>query len=215
MKDIVAKPPVQQKPPGAAPKPQVIRNVVAAGPNEKVRYGSALREDDDINDVAAMGGVNLQEESQRILASSDIVGATRSCGDDVFLNSLALEKRIHVIAKKHGLDTVDSDVIKLMSHAVQEKLKGYIERLNIISEHRAEPPAFKAEPAKFEPTSDVRSQLRFLDELDKLEKKRHEEHERELLIRVAKSRSKVEDPEQQKLKQRAKEVGAIFECLCV
>lgn len=30
--------------------------------------------DDDINDVAAMGGVNLAEESQRILGSTDMIG---------------------------------------------------------------------------------------------------------------------------------------------
>ncbi|XP_022646645.1 transcription initiation factor TFIID subunit 4-like isoform X5 [Varroa jacobsoni] len=176
------------------------------GAAEKVRYGSALREDDDINDVAAMGGVNLQEESQRILASSELVGATRSCGDDVFLFSVALEKKITQIAVKHGVDTVDPEVIKLVSHAVQEKLKGYLERLNIASEHRAEPPAFKADAARFEQTTDPRAQLRFVEELDKLERKRHEEHEREMLLRVAKSRSKMEDPEQLKLKQRAKEM---------
>lgn len=30
--------------------------------------------DDDINDVAAMGGVNLAEESQRILGSTEMIG---------------------------------------------------------------------------------------------------------------------------------------------
>lgn len=113
---------------------------------------------------------------------------------------------------KHGLESVDSDVVKLVSHAVQEKLKGYLERLNIASEHRAEPPAFKADPARFEQTTDPRAQQRFVEELDKLERKRHEEHEREMLLRVAKSRSKMEDPEQLKLKQRAKEVNLPTSC---
>lgn len=39
-----------------------------------------------------------------------------------------------------------------------------------------------------------------------MEKKRHEEQEREMLLRAAKSRSKLEDPEQVKLKQKAKEM---------
>lgn len=30
--------------------------------------------DDDINDVAAMGGVNLAEETQRILGSTEMIG---------------------------------------------------------------------------------------------------------------------------------------------
>ena len=37
-------------------------------------------------------------------------------------------------------------------------------------------------------TQDIKQQLRFLEDLDKMEKKRHEEAERELLLRAAKSR---------------------------
>lgn len=53
----------------------------------------------------------------------------------------------------------------------------------------------------------MKGQLKFLEELDKVERKRHEEQERELLLRAAKSRSKSEDPEQVKLKAKAKEVS--------
>lgn len=59
---------------------------------------------------------------------------------------------------------------------------------------------------RYEVTQDVRAQLKFLEDLDKVERKRHEEQERELLLRAAKSRAKTEDPEQAKLKAKAKEV---------
>ena len=59
----------------------------------------------------------------------------------------------------------------------------------------------------YEISHDIRGQLRFLEELDKVERKRHDEMERELLLRAAKSRSKSEDPEQVKLKAKAKEVS--------
>lgn len=59
---------------------------------------------------------------------------------------------------------------------------------------------------KYEVAQDVRSQIKFLEELDKMEKRRHEEQEREMLLKAAKSRSKLEDPEQLKLKQKAKEM---------
>lgn len=55
---------------------------------------------------------------------------------------------------------------------------------------------------RYEMTSDVRGQIKFLEELDKAEQKRHEEVEREILLRAAKSRSKTEDPEQAKLKAK-------------
>lgn len=52
-------------------------------------------------------------------------------------------------------------------------------------------------------------QLKFLEDLDKAERKKHEELEREMLLRAAKSRSKTEDPEQAKLKAKAKEMQRV------
>ncbi|XP_043937821.1 transcription initiation factor TFIID subunit 4-like [Protopterus annectens] len=54
--------------------------------------------------------------------------------------------------------------------------------------------------------TDVRSQLKFFEQLDRLEKQRKDEQEREILLKVAKSRSRQEDPEQARLKQKAKEM---------
>lgn len=53
------------------------------------------RDDDDINDVASMAGVNLSEESARILATnSEHVGVVmRSCKDESFLSTSLLTQR--------------------------------------------------------------------------------------------------------------------------
>lgn len=171
---------------------------------EKRTY-SSLRDDDDINDVAAMGGVNLVEESQRILASNaEIVGTQiRSCKDENFLFTSPLQRRITSIAVKYGIEEIPSDVVALISHATQERLKTLVQKLGIVAEHRLE--NIKTD-SRYEVTQDVKAQLKFLEELDRLEKKRHEEQEREILLRAAKSRSKMEDPEQLKLKQKAKEM---------
>jgi len=55
-----------------------------------------FRDDDDINDVASMAGVNLNEESARILATnSELVGThIRSCKDEAFLHPGLLHRRI-------------------------------------------------------------------------------------------------------------------------
>lgn len=93
--------------------------------------------DDDINDVAAMGGVNLAEESQRILGQTEYVGTQiRSCKDEVFLNLPALQAKIRSIVAKHGLDEPSNEVSVLISHATQERLKNIVEKLAVIAEHR-------------------------------------------------------------------------------
>ncbi|KAH8314139.1 hypothetical protein KR067_011211, partial [Drosophila pandora] len=160
--------------------------------------------DDDINDVAAMGGVNLAEESQRILGCTENIGTQiRSCKDEVFLNLPALQARIRAITTDAGLDEPTQDVAVLISHACQERLKNIVEKLAVIAEHRID--VIKLDP-RYETAKDVRGQIKFLEELDKAEQKRHEELEREMLLRAAKSRSRVEDPEQAKMKARAKEM---------
>ncbi|XP_017043306.1 transcription initiation factor TFIID subunit 4 isoform X3 [Drosophila ficusphila] len=165
---------------------------------------SSMYGDDDINDVAAMGGVNLAEESQRILGCTENIGTQiRSCKDEVFLNLPALQARIRAITSEAGLDEPSQDVAVLISHACQERLKNIVEKLAVIAEHRID--VIKLDP-RYEAAKDVRGQIKFLEELDKAEQKRHEELEREMLLRAAKSRSRVEDPEQAKMKARAKEM---------
>ncbi|KAH8398400.1 hypothetical protein KR215_012023 [Drosophila sulfurigaster] len=165
---------------------------------------SSMYGDDDINDVAAMGGVNLAEESQRILGCTENIGTQiRSCKDEVFLNLPALQARIRAITAERGLEEPSQDVAVLISHACQERLKNIVEKLAVIAEHRID--VIKLDP-RYEAAKDVRGQIKFLEELDKAEQKRHEELEREMLLRAAKSRTRVEDPEQAKMKARAKEM---------
>lgn len=63
------------------------------------------RDDDDINDVTSMAGVNLNEESARIMATNfDLVGTQiQSCKDEPFLAAIPLHKRILEMGEKHVL----------------------------------------------------------------------------------------------------------------
>lgn len=65
----------------------------------------SFRDDDDINDVASMAGVNVCEENARILAtSSEFVGrVTRSCKDEAFLSASSLTRRALEIGETHKL----------------------------------------------------------------------------------------------------------------
>ncbi|KFP61427.1 Transcription initiation factor TFIID subunit 4B, partial [Cariama cristata] len=173
----------------------------------KIKENGAIsfRDEDDINDVTSMAGISLSEENACILATkSELVGtAIRSCADEPFLSSEALQKKILNIGKRHDIMELNSDVVNLISHATQERLRGLLEKLTVIAQHRVS--THKGSDRYFV-SSDTKAQLRFLEKLDHLEKQRKDEEEREMLLRAAKSRSNKEDPEQLRLKQKAKEV---------
>ncbi|KAL7985634.1 hypothetical protein Chor_004204, partial [Crotalus horridus] len=179
--------------------------------------GGSFRDDDDINDVASMAGVNLSEESARILATnSELVGTlTRSCKDETFLLPTPLQRRILEIGKKHGITDIHPDVVSYVSHATQQRLQNLVEKVSETAQQRNI--SYK-DDERYEQASDVRAQLKFFEQLDQIEKQRKDEQEREILMRAAKasalgyrhvaveSRSRQEDPEQLRLKQKAKEM---------
>ena len=96
-----------------------------------------------------------------------------------------------------------------MSHATQARLKTLLEKLSVVAEHRMD--VVRLEGDRYEVTQDVRGQLRFLSDLDRLERRRHDEAERDLLMRAAKSRTKTEDPEKERLRAKAREMQRLEE----
>lgn len=167
--------------------------------------GGTFRDDDDINDVASMAGVNLNEENARILAtSSELVGTKiRSCKDEAFLPTGLLHRRIMDTAKKLGVTEVPGEVVNYISHATQSRLRSLLEKVSLVAQHRGE--GGKDEEWA-EQSSDVRAQLRFFEQLERMEKQRKDDQEREILLKAAKSRARQEDPEQARLKAKAKEM---------
>ncbi|NXY72252.1 TAF4B factor, partial [Glareola pratincola] len=171
----------------------------------KENGATSFRDEDDINDVTSMAGVNLNEENACILATnSELIGTViRSCADQPFLSSEALQKKILNIGKRHDIMELNSDVVNLISHATQERLRGLLEKLTVIAQHRV---STHKGSDRYVVSSDTRAQLKFLEKLDHLEKQRKAEEEREMLLRAVKSRSSKDDPEQLQLKQKVKEV---------
>ncbi|KAM6928927.1 transcription initiation factor TFIID subunit 4-like isoform 2-T2 [Lycodopsis pacificus] len=191
----------RSKPGLIVPQQQV---TLAQSPMLKEAGGGTFR-DDDINDVASMAGVNLSEESARILATnSELVGTvTRSCKDESFVSASLLTRRALEIGKKFGVGELGTDVINFISHATQQRLQSLMEKVSLVAQQKNT--TFK-EDERSQQVSDVRSQLKFFEQLDQMEKQRKEEQEREILLKAAKSRSRQEDPEQLRLKQKAKEM---------
>ena len=162
---------------------------------------------------------------QSILGATDNVGSViRSCKDESFLQSGLLHQRAARICRDQGLESPSQEVLNLISHATQERLKTLVSKLSVIAEHRLDIIKTEGEineiflrrelnwkifPGPYVVTQDVKQQLRFLEDLDKIEKKKHDEEEKELLLKAAKSRSKTDDPEKEKLKAKAKEIQSI------
>ena len=84
------------------------------------------------------------------------------------------------LASRNGLGDPSAEVVSLISHATQERLKTILEKLAVIAEHRME--VVKTD-ARYEVQQDVKGQLKFLEELDKLERRRHSEIQREMLFK--------------------------------
>ena len=114
--------------------PASASGVTSSGPQAS-SYSNAG--DEDINDVAAMGGVNLAEESQRMQGATDLIGTQiRSCRDETFLQTGQLKSRIAKICRDRGLEEPSPDVIAMVSHATQDRLKTLLEKLSVVAEHR-------------------------------------------------------------------------------
>ncbi|CAL8307628.1 unnamed protein product [Lota lota] len=182
------------------------RPSVPQQPTSKYAFrDTSYKEDDDINDVASMAGVNLKEESMRILASGGTVigSVVQSCHDKPFLSTGALHARILRAGEPLGVSDARPEVVTLVSNATQEFLRDLLEKLALVAEHRKT--SLKEDPRHTQVT-DIRAQLHFLEQVELLKRRRQEEEQRETLLRLARRRSNSEDPQQQQLRQRAKEM---------
>ncbi|KAM6947643.1 transcription initiation factor TFIID subunit 4 [Lycodopsis pacificus] len=173
--------------------------------NKLKEAGGTFKDEDDINDVASMAGVNLSEESANILATnSGLVGAvTHSCKDEAFLSFAFLQRRMQEIGRRYGVTDLGAEVVNFVSLATQQRLQNLMGKVTLVAQQKNV--NFK-EDDTHEQSSDVRAQLKFFEHLDQLEKQQKEEQEREILLKAAKSRARQEDPEQLRLKQKAKEM---------
>ncbi|XP_077572351.1 transcription initiation factor TFIID subunit 4-like isoform X2 [Stigmatopora nigra] len=176
-------------------------------PVNRVSSGS-YKEDDDINDIPSMAGVNLREENARGLIGAAVGSLVRSCQDRPFLSAGPALARILRTGRALGVTEVLPEAVALVSHATQERLRALLEKLSVAAQHRKAAPK---EDFRHERVNDARSQLRFLEDVEAYKKKKRDEEERERLMRLARSRSHAEDPFQQQMKQRAKEMQQMEE----
>lgn len=162
----------------------------------------SYKEDDDINDVASMAGVNLREENAQSL-TTQVGSVVQSCQDRPFLAPSTLLNRILQIGEPLGVTAVGPEVVELVSHATRERLHTLLEKLTVMALLRKN---LVKDDLLHSKVSDVRAQLKFLEDVETMKKKKKDQEEKERLLRLARSRSHIEDPVLLQLMQKAKEL---------
>ena len=98
--------------------------------------GSLSSTDDDINDVTAMGGVNLSDEARKLGTAEHVGSILRSARDTAFLQTGLLHQKVARICQEKGLAAPPQEVLNLISAATQERLKTCVSKLSVVAEHR-------------------------------------------------------------------------------
>ncbi|VDN01974.1 unnamed protein product [Thelazia callipaeda] len=112
------------------------------------------------------------------------------------LNGDVIARKIQRIMPDGGVP--QDEVITMISQAAESRLRIMLTKLAVVAEHRLEPlrnhPYYRA-------IDDARRQLRFVEELERLDYERKENREKEALIRLSKTRGKDKETLVEKAKQ--------------
>ncbi|XP_068175799.1 transcription initiation factor TFIID subunit 4-like isoform X2 [Antennarius striatus] len=140
----------------------------------------SYREDDDINDVTSMAGVNLREENAQILTT--VVGSVvQSCLDPPFLSPHPVVRRVLHKGQDLGVTDVCPEVVALLSHATQEFLRDLLQKLTWMAERRK---TMLKEDLWHAKVSDLCPHLRTLEEVGSVKTMGSDEEETERSLRL-------------------------------
>lgn len=127
---------------------------------------------------------------------------------------MCIRASFDVTGKKFGVSELGADVITCISHATQKRLQNLLEKVSHVAQLKNQnlkvmvagsntshslvnlvllvlctpdiSLSVHQEDGLYEQVSDVRAQLKFFEQLDRLERQRKEEQEREILLKAAK-----------------------------
>ncbi|KAM3725608.1 Transcription initiation factor TFIID subunit [Dirofilaria immitis] len=112
------------------------------------------------------------------------------------LNGDVIARKIQRAMPDGGIP--QDEVVAMISQAAEFRLRVMLAKLAIVAEHRLEP--LRNHPY-YRTIDDTRRQLRFVEELERLEYERRENREKEALIRLSKTKGKDKDTLVEKAKQ--------------
>mmetsp|Transcript_2222 Transcript_2222/g.3370 ORF Transcript_2222/g.3370 Transcript_2222/m.3370 type:complete len:864 (+) Transcript_2222:1902-4493(+) len=138
----------------------------------------------DVVDVNRMAGVNLEEERDVFMGSTeaDVSGEGGHAPyqpEAAFLNPPVLRTRLKNIATKHGIKEVEMEALQLVSYAVQDRLRTLLDKLIQASKMRVDS---SKDSMPHVTTSDVKRKLRMIEAREREEKERKDREEKARLL---------------------------------
>eukprot|EP00898_Chlorokybus_atmophyticus_P008790 jgi/Chlat1/8912/Chrsp92S00689 len=182
----------------------------------------------ELADVTRVSGVDLKGEQALLLAGADASGRPADSAkssaaahavriEEGFLfpdpsrSSTAdtLQNRIAAIARRYGVKRTTADAAKVLSLAVEERLRTLLNRLVVLSKQRADE---KRTKGKVKLGLDMRKRLRAIEKRERDAQEKREAREREALLRAAESKDKGtgDSAKDEKLKAKAKQARPTF-----
>ncbi|XP_024543420.1 transcription initiation factor TFIID subunit 4b-like isoform X1 [Selaginella moellendorffii] len=141
-----------QQPPFTPPeRKQLVRKasdmaMTSGGQASKKQKADPVQSLEQINDVTAVGGVNLKEEEERLLTAPREESRTtpemrRKFMEEegrFFLEKGPLHTKVQEIAAKHGLKSISEDVERCLSMSAEELLWGFLLKTIKVSKQRCD-----------------------------------------------------------------------------
>ncbi|RUS17487.1 transcription initiation factor TFIID component TAF4 family-domain-containing protein, partial [Endogone sp. FLAS-F59071] len=168
--------------PGLMRPPGVGTPSTPGGSDDRVDY-------ETLTDVMQYAGVDLKEESDRILQDADVSmtsipdGVDRSRMQD-FLNLHILRDLVQKIASPYLISNIDPDFLSYLALATQDRLRSVIEQMSLASKHRVKSQSFDPPPLddstgqplyKIIVHSDIKKQLLAIERVEREEERRRRE----------------------------------------
>ncbi|XP_019152984.1 PREDICTED: transcription initiation factor TFIID subunit 4b-like [Ipomoea nil] len=129
---------------------------------------------EQLNDVAAVSGVNLREEEEQLFSGANEDGRVSEASKRVvqeeeerlILQKFPLQKKLTEIMRKCGIKNRSSDVERCLSLCVEERMRALMTTLIRFSKQRVDIEKLRHRTI---PTSDVRKQIMVINERAKVE----------------------------------------------
>eukprot|EP00963_Diacronema_lutheri_P005297 scaffold412_cov311-Pavlova_lutheri.AAC.9 len=197
-------------PPAAAPVVGTKRPdppVSHPGPPAKKATEAKKSTGEEELDILKGAGVNLEEETQALVAGLHAGGARtgtesyEKISEESWVRIKPLKMMLGKVMEKFDIKSVDDDVLRLVSLATKARFSHFLERLVILARQRSNA---ETDGIPHAPTWDPRREVLRIERREREKVRKRQEAEREALLRAAEAK-KLKEDDQEKLQKALQE----------